>query len=83
VLSVPESIVEGWKKTFNTKGDSAFVHGEGRAKVELEEDLDQDRPERRLRQEQAPEERKARIHLAVAPTKQMERFEWFLEKATD
>jgi 16S rRNA (uracil1498-N3)-methyltransferase len=36
-----------------------------------------------LRQEQAPEERKARIHLAVAPTKQMERFEWFLEKATE
>jgi 16S rRNA (uracil1498-N3)-methyltransferase len=28
-------------------------------------------------------ERTARIHLAVAPTKQMERFEWFLEKATE
>lgn len=27
--------------------------------------------------------RKARIHMAVAPTKMMERFEWFLEKATE
>lgn len=30
-----------------------------------------------------PAERKARIHLAVAPTKQAERFEWFLEKAVE
>lgn len=36
-----------------------------------------------LRREQALPERKASIHLAVAPTKQMERFEWFLEKATE
>ncbi|MBL8001839.1 MAG: 16S rRNA (uracil(1498)-N(3))-methyltransferase [Flavobacteriales bacterium] len=28
-------------------------------------------------------ERKARIHLAVAPTKQIDRFEWFLEKAVE
>ena len=28
-------------------------------------------------------ERAARIHLAVAPTKQMERFEWFVEKAVE
>jgi 16S rRNA (uracil1498-N3)-methyltransferase len=28
-------------------------------------------------------ERKARIHLAVSPTKQMERFEWMLEKCTE
>ena len=28
-------------------------------------------------------ERPARLHLAVAPTKQIERFEWFLEKATE
>lgn len=28
-------------------------------------------------------ERRARIHLAVAPTKQMERFEWMLEKCTE
>lgn len=32
---------------------------------------------------QDPPERRAHIHLAVAPTKQMERFEWFLEKATE
>ena len=32
---------------------------------------------------QHPAERKARIHLAVAPTKQMDRYEWFLEKATE
>ena len=30
-----------------------------------------------------PAERTARIHLAVAPTKQMERFEWFVEKAVE
>lgn len=29
------------------------------------------------------QERAARIHLAVAPTKQMERFEWMLEKCTE
>jgi 16S rRNA (uracil1498-N3)-methyltransferase len=29
------------------------------------------------------QERDARIHLAVAPTKQMERFEWMLEKCTE
>ncbi len=28
-------------------------------------------------------ERSARIHLAVAPTKQMERYEWFVEKAVE
>lgn len=36
-----------------------------------------------IRRDQAIPERAARIHLAVAPTKQMERFEWFLEKATE
>lgn len=36
-----------------------------------------------LKTEQSPPERNFRIHLAVAPTKQMERFEWFLEKATE
>ncbi len=30
-----------------------------------------------------PAERKARIHLAVAPTKQMDRYEWFVEKAVE
>ena len=28
-------------------------------------------------------ERQARIHLAVAPTKQMDRYEWFVEKAVE
>ena len=36
-----------------------------------------------LRRETDAPERRARIHLAVAPTKQMDRFEWFLEKATE
>lgn len=36
-----------------------------------------------LRKETEAAERRAKIHLAVAPTKQMERFEWFLEKATE
>ena len=30
-----------------------------------------------------PPERPARLHLAIAPTKQMERLEWCLEKATE
>ncbi len=30
-----------------------------------------------------PTERTSRIHLVVAPTKQMERFEWMLEKCTE
>lgn len=30
-----------------------------------------------------PAERQARIHMAVAPTKQMDRFEWFVEKAVE
>ena len=33
--------------------------------------------------EQLPVERPFRIHLAVAPTKQMDRFEWFVEKAVE
>jgi 16S rRNA (uracil1498-N3)-methyltransferase len=32
---------------------------------------------------QMPLEREHHIHLAVAPTKQMERFEWFVEKAVE
>lgn len=31
----------------------------------------------------APPERPARLHVGIAPTKQIERFEWFLEKATE
>lgn len=36
-----------------------------------------------LMREQHEPERQARIHIAVAPTKQMERFEWFVEKAVE
>ena len=32
---------------------------------------------------EAPPERLARLHIAIAPTKQIERFEWFLEKAVE
>lgn len=32
---------------------------------------------------EAPPERPARLHIAIAPTKQIERFEWFLEKAVE
>ena len=31
----------------------------------------------------APPPRAGRLHIAIAPTKQMERLEWFLEKATE
>jgi 16S rRNA (uracil1498-N3)-methyltransferase len=34
-------------------------------------------------QKHMPSERPFRLHLAIAPTKQMERMEWFLEKATE
>lgn len=36
-----------------------------------------------LSKTEAPPERPVRLHLAIAPTKQIERFEWFLEKATE
>ncbi len=36
-----------------------------------------------LSKTEAPPERPARLHLAIAPTKQIERFEWFLEKAVE
>lgn len=32
---------------------------------------------------ETPPERPARLHIAIAPTKQIERFEWFLEKAVE
>lgn len=31
----------------------------------------------------APPERSGRLHIGIAPTKNIERFEWFLEKATE
>jgi 16S rRNA (uracil1498-N3)-methyltransferase len=36
-----------------------------------------------LERRTSPPERSARIHLAVAPTKQMDRYEWFVEKAVE
>ena len=36
-----------------------------------------------LKRETHPEERKAKIHLAVGLTKQADRFEWFVEKAVE
>ena len=36
-----------------------------------------------LSQTPAAPERNARLHLAIAPTKQIERYEWFLEKAVE
>jgi 16S rRNA (uracil1498-N3)-methyltransferase len=36
-----------------------------------------------LSQTPAAPERSARLHLAIAPTKQIERYEWFLEKAVE
>lgn len=36
-----------------------------------------------LERTEHPRERKALIHLAVAPTKQADRYEWFLEKAVE
>lgn len=36
-----------------------------------------------LSQTAAPPLRSARLHIGIAPTKQMERLEWFLEKATE
>lgn len=36
-----------------------------------------------LSKTEASPERSAKLHVAIAPTKQIERFEWFLEKATE
>lgn len=36
-----------------------------------------------ITRERSPVERPFRIHLAVAPTKQADRFEWFVEKAVE
>lgn len=36
-----------------------------------------------LQRRTLPPERRSRIHLAVAPTKQMDRYEWFAEKAVE
>ena len=36
-----------------------------------------------MARQQFEQERPARIHIAIAPTKQMERFEWFVEKAVE
>lgn len=36
-----------------------------------------------LSKTEAPPERPARLHIAIAPVKQIERFEWFLEKAVE
>ena len=33
--------------------------------------------------EQKPKQHKYHLHIAIAPTKNMDRFEWFLEKATE
>lgn len=55
----------------------------GYAEAELVEALKKKCIVRILRKGTDAPERRARIHLAVAPTKQMERFEWFLEKAAE
>ncbi|MBU6343308.1 MAG: 16S rRNA (uracil(1498)-N(3))-methyltransferase [Bacteroidetes bacterium] len=36
-----------------------------------------------LKQIEVPHTRNARLHVAIAPTKNIDRFEWFLEKATE
>lgn len=53
------------------------------AEAEIEEVAKRRCLARVVRKAVAEPERFARIHLAVAPTKQMDRYEWFLEKATE
>ena len=36
-----------------------------------------------IRTDHTPSRNSARLHIAIAPTKNIERFEWFLEKATE
>ena len=36
-----------------------------------------------MRSEQKPKQHNYHLHIAIAPTKNMDRFEWFLEKATE
>lgn len=65
-------------------GDSVeLLDGKGRS---FECEIIEDHPKRckikvvQINQEEAPE---YDIHIAVSPTKQMERIEWFIEKATE
>jgi len=55
----------------------------GFAEAEIEEATKCRCLARIARKDSVGPERTAHIHIAVAPTKQMERFEWFLEKATE
>ena len=36
-----------------------------------------------IRSEQKPKQHNYHLHIAIAPTKNMDRFEWFLEKACE
>jgi 16S rRNA (uracil1498-N3)-methyltransferase len=60
-----------------TDGRGAFYDGE------LAETGKRHALVRLITREEAPRERPARLHLAIAPTKQIERLEWLLEKATE
>ncbi len=61
-----------------------LLNGRGvRVEAELEHVGRREVTARVLERTEVPLERKHRIHLAVAPTKQMERYEWFVEKAVE
>ncbi len=61
-----------------------LLNGRGvRVEAELEHVGRREVTARVLERIEEPLERKHRIHLAVAPTKQMERYEWFVEKAVE
>ena len=61
-----------------------LLNGRGvRVEAELEHVGRREVTARVLERIEVPLERKHRIHLAVAPTKQMERYEWFVEKAVE
>lgn len=61
-----------------------LLDGSGtRAMAELELVTKRGCSARIIERTSTPPERTARIHLAVAPTKQMDRYEWFVEKAVE
>jgi 16S rRNA (uracil1498-N3)-methyltransferase len=66
------------------KGDAVeMVDGRGGYYKGIIEDADARECKIKIQQKENRQERNYTIHIAIAPTKNIDRFEWFLEKATE
>ncbi len=86
IVELPEEEAHHALSVLRMKGGDriGLVNGSGlRAEAELLEVNKRSCRARILTRQLFEPERQARIHIAVAPTKQMERFEWFVEKAVE